>query len=428
MSKIRVLVFPCGSEIGLEVYNSVHHSTHFELFGLNSVDDHGKFVYENYIDGIGFINDFNFIDKLNEIIKINKIEIIYPTMDSVISFLKKNESLIHAKILGSSYETASICESKLRTYELLNPVVKCPKIFKSSSVELKFPLFSKPIVGYGSRNTKKILKKDELVDFDFNNNLLLEFLPGDEYTIDCFTNLDGNLIFVGARERHRTMNGISVNTKSNKLLSLEFKNIANKINNIVKFKGSWFFQMKRDINNEHVLLEIACRFAGSSSVHRIKGINFALSNLFLEFGKSIDFLINDFEVELDRCLSSDYKINLSYNTVFIDYDDTIILNEKVNLDAIRFLFHCINNNKEVILITKHSGNLLNSLECYKISQIFKKIIHLKSFEEKSDIILDNLTTSSIFIDDSFEERNKVYLNTGIPVFSPDSLCALLNVN
>jgi hypothetical protein len=258
--------------------------------------------------------------------------------------------------------------------------------------------------------------------------LLLEFLPGDEYTIDCFTNLDGNLIFVGARERHRTMNGISVNTKSNKLLSLEFKNIANKINNIVKFKGSWFFQMKRDINNEHVLLEIACRFAGSSSVHRIKGINFALSNLFLEFGKSIDFLINDFEVELDRCLSSDYKINLSYNTVFIDYDDTIILNEKVNLDAIRFLFHCINNNKEVILITKHSGNLLNSLECYKISQIFKKIIHLKSFEEKSDIILDNLTTSSIFIDDSFEERNKVYLNTGIPVFSPDSLCALLNVN
>ena len=45
--KKNILVFPCGSEIGLEIYNSVKYSTYFNLIGANSSDDHGKFVYEN---------------------------------------------------------------------------------------------------------------------------------------------------------------------------------------------------------------------------------------------------------------------------------------------------------------------------------------------------------------------------------------------
>ena len=51
----NVLVFPCGSEIGLEVNRALANSTHFKLYGGNSVDDHGKFVYKNYISGIPFI-------------------------------------------------------------------------------------------------------------------------------------------------------------------------------------------------------------------------------------------------------------------------------------------------------------------------------------------------------------------------------------
>ena len=47
----NVLVFPCGSEIGLEIHNSLKYSKDFKLYGGSSVDDHGKFVYENYISG-----------------------------------------------------------------------------------------------------------------------------------------------------------------------------------------------------------------------------------------------------------------------------------------------------------------------------------------------------------------------------------------
>jgi hypothetical protein len=37
--KKNVLVFPCGSEIGLEIHKSLSYSTHFTLVGGSSVDD-----------------------------------------------------------------------------------------------------------------------------------------------------------------------------------------------------------------------------------------------------------------------------------------------------------------------------------------------------------------------------------------------------
>ena len=45
---INVLVFPCGSEIGLEVNNSLKYDKHINLYGLSSVPCHGKFVFQNY--------------------------------------------------------------------------------------------------------------------------------------------------------------------------------------------------------------------------------------------------------------------------------------------------------------------------------------------------------------------------------------------
>lgn len=53
---LNILVFPCGSEIALELHRSLKFSRHITLFGANSVDDHGKFVFENYIGGLPFFS------------------------------------------------------------------------------------------------------------------------------------------------------------------------------------------------------------------------------------------------------------------------------------------------------------------------------------------------------------------------------------
>ena len=423
--KKRVLVFPCGSEIGLEVYKSINNSIHFELIGLSSVPDHGKFVYENYIDGIGFFSEPDFIKNLKVIIKEYNIDIIYPTMDNVMWFLKTNSEALNIPIVGPSVEVAKLCANKEETYLLLKNHIRVPKIYKKSD-DLNFPLFLKPIIGYGSRNTYKIENLNQLENLNLENNILCEFLPGKEYTIDCFTGKDRRLLFTGARERIRTSNGISVNTKTDQNLTFQFQKIAEIINQQIHFIGSWFFQLKNTDEGTPCLLEIACRFGGSSSVHRVQGINFALCDLFLTIGKSPNILLNNFEVELDRSLENVFKINIKYDNIFIDYDDTIIINEKINLDAIKFLFYAINKSKNIYLITKHKGNLFESLLKYKLNNIFTDIIHLKSHEEKVAFISKYKYENSIFIDDSYTERFKVKNELNIPVFSVDTLNSLIN--
>ena len=66
--KKNILVFPCGSEIALDIYSSVEYSTHFNLIGASSVEDHGSFVYENYISDIPFITDESFIPYMANVV------------------------------------------------------------------------------------------------------------------------------------------------------------------------------------------------------------------------------------------------------------------------------------------------------------------------------------------------------------------------
>ena len=110
--KKNILVFPCGSEIGLDIYSSVCYSTYFHLIGGSSVDDHGKFVYEDYIPDIPFANTPEFIPTMAEIVKERNIDAIYPAMDLVITILKEHEQELGCKVVASPVETTQICLSQ----------------------------------------------------------------------------------------------------------------------------------------------------------------------------------------------------------------------------------------------------------------------------------------------------------------------------
>ena len=429
--KKNILVFPCGSEIALEVYRAVNHSTHFNLIGANSIDDHGQFVFENYIGGLPFITDPDFLEKFGQVIRENNIDAVYPAMDSVIELLKNNEDLLGCKVVSSPIETTQICLSKSKTYKVLENVVKVPKTFTADELVIAgepFPVFAKPDIGYGSRGAKKISSVEDLKAHLalYPSCILSEFLPGKEYTVDCFTNSNGKLLFAAARERCRIMNGISVNTKPVKENAEEFMDFAQKINETIKFQGAWFYQVKRDANGSLTLLEIASRFGGSSSLFRAQGINFALMSLFDAFDIPVSVLRNGYDVIMDRALDNKYKLDLKYSEVFVDFDDCIYLEKKFVNDALMaFLYRCVNNGIKVTLLSRHDdeklGKLDELLDKLRIRQVFDRIIHLNPSQKKIDFI-DN--TDSIFIDDSFAERKAVADKFNIPVFSLDMIEAL----
>jgi len=429
--KKNILVFPCGSEIALEMYRAVHNSTHFNLIGANSIDDHGKFVFENYIGGLPFITDPRFLETFKQIILDNNIDAVYPAMDAVIELLKSNEEFLGVKVISSPVETTKICLSKTKTYKVLEKAVKVPKMFSADGLAKAngpFPVFAKPDVGYGSRGAKKIASVEDLnahLEL-FPSCILSEYLPGKEYTVDCFSSHNGDLLFAAARERIRIMNGISVNTKPVKESPELFTEFAKRINQVIKFQGAWFFQVKQDANGELTLLEVASRFGGSSALFRAQGVNFALMSLFDAFDIPVSILRNNYDVVMDRALDNRYKLNISYSEVFVDFDDCIYLEKQfVNDSLMAFLYRCINNGIKVTLLSRHDdiklGKLDDLLDKLRIRQVFDRIIHLDPSQKKIDFI-DN--TDSIFIDDSFAERKAVADKFNIPVFSLDMIEAL----
>lgn len=417
----NILVFPCGSEIALEINRSLVNSTYFRLIGANSISDHGEFVFENYIGGIPFVDSDDFIPQIKEIVKQYKIDYIYPAMDSAIEKLKYYEEEIGCMVVSPPIETAEICLSKEKTYEFLDGVIKTPICYDLADLDnIKYPAFCKPKIGYGARGAKRINDLSQLKQHlnEYPDSLIMELLTGDEYTIDCFTDRDHKLLFCGPRKRNRISNGISVNTFPIKNHDDRFRQIVEKINSAIEFRGAWFVQLKENSKGDLVLLEIASRLGGSSSLFRAKGINFAQLTLFDAMGYNVDIIENDYDVVMDRALYNKYKIDLDFTEVFIDYDDTLILKKQYyNVEAIKFIYECKNRKKKVTLLSSHDGDLDECLKHFGLTHLFDRVIHITKEENKADRI-DNL--KSIFIDDSFSERKRV-AKKGIPVFSLDMI-------
>lgn len=425
MKKRNILVFPCGSEIGLDIYSSVCYSTYFHLIGGSSVDDHGKFVYEDYIPNIPFVTSPDFIPYMAQLVKERQIDAVYPAMDIAITVLKEHEADLGCRVVASSVDTTKICLSKEATYNKLNGCVRIPKVYNPEEIpEVEYPVFVKPIIGYGAKGTKKLNSKEEVDTFlkGKNDLLVLEYLPGEEFTVDCFTNKDGALLYCAARKRNRVKDGISVNTFFVEDQS-EFEEFANKINAAISFRGAWFYQVKRNKEGELCLLEIASRLGGSSLLSRAVGVNFALLSLFDLFDYKVTILKNNYNVELDRALENKYKTNLVYDSVYCDYDDCLILNKtQVNTQLVSFLYKCINEKKKIFLLSKHDGDLKSELIDFRLDHLFDEIMHIEKDDNKADFIMSE---KAIFIDDSNAERLNIKTQLNIPVFSPDMIDVLL---
>jgi hypothetical protein len=383
-------------------------------------------VYENYIGNVPYIANEEFIDFLNKIISKYDIDIILPTHDDVVVKLAQNKNNINAIVATPDLDQALITRSKKKTYELFKGYTFCPRVYSSIPSNHFFPIFSKPDEGQGGKGTAVINSDHDFIlnDTFLKNNVICEFLPGDEFTIDCFTDSKGKLKFVGPRKRERIFGGISVRSTTVKLTQ-ELNNIAKVINNKMKMNGLWYFQVKKDSNEIFKLLEVSIRTAGTMNLYRCLGVNFPLLTIYNLLGYEVNIICNEYELMVDRALQNRYKAKLEFKIIYIDFDDTITKVGKVNPEVMMFLYNAKLHKKKIILITKHEKNINKTLEDLAVHNgLFHKIIHLRANENKYEHIKTKKNT--IFIDNSFHERYEVKNNLGIPVFDVDAIGSLIN--
>lgn len=425
MAKKNLLIFPAGTEIAFEIFNALKYSKFVRIFGGTSADDHSEFVFKNLIKEFPFVNDGGFLDFLNSVIDEYKIDCVYPAHDSVGVFMSKNRNLIHAQVIICDYETVRICRSKSETYKYFADTNFVPKYYKTSDEVDKFPVFVKPDAAQGSQGAKKINSREELctaLEKD-NTAIICEYLPGVEYTVDCFTDRHGSLRAYKLRDRERIRAGISV--RSMKLPADEkIKNIASMLNQKLSFRGAWFFQVKKNMDGEYRLLEVSPRIPGTMGASRNQGINYPMLTLFDFWDFDVNIIDNDYELLVDRAFYSAYKLGIEYEDIYLDFDDTVTLDGKVNADLIRFIYQAKNKEKRIHLLSRHNKDIYKSLERYHIcADLFDDINVIGENENKCDYIHGE---KSIFIDDSFAERKSVKDHLGIPVFDVDMIEALID--
>lgn len=419
--KINVLVFPAGEINSIELHDALSTCVNINLFGASSIDRHGEYVFMNYISGLPLIDSPLFLEKFNEILKTNKIDVVFPTHDSVAKFFSENRELINSKVIVADKKTSAICRDKRKMYEYFKEFDFIPIIYSEIK---RFPVFIKPRESQGGKGAKLINSENELPpNINLNDYIICEYLPGEEYTVDCLTDKNGKLIFVSPRSRKRLLAGVTVSGAIEELTP-EIQFIAKNINKKMSFLGLWWFQIKKDSQGRWKLLEISTRVAGTMCLTRARGVNLPLLSVYVAMNYDVDVTPNTYKVQVDRTLISRYKINYEYDTVYMDFDDTVIVNGKVNQYAIWFLFQCKNLNKKVILITKHENEIYNTFKEHGISQeLFTEIIHLRIDDSKISYINPH---KAIFIDNAYQERAAVANKYSIPVFDVDGIEVLLD--
>lgn len=253
-----------------------------------------NFVDEKYI--VPKILSDEFIPSIIEICKKENINLIIPTLDTELLVYSQNKERIEresgAKVMVSDEKVIEIVRNKIKTYEFLRDnEFDVPKLVTELDIEnknYKLPLFIKPLDGSSSMSNFKINTDEELNFFRnyVKNPIIQEFVDGDEYCVDVFTDLSGRLISVVPKLRIAHRGGEI--TKGKIVKDREIIKLARKLVEVLKPIGEINFDcIKKD--NEIKILEINGRFAGGAPISFKAGANSAKRLYEILMGKKIQY-------------------------------------------------------------------------------------------------------------------------------------------
>ena len=270
-------------------------------------------------------DDPNFIPAILDTCRKKNIHIVMPLVTRELLPLAVHREELEfagAKVLVSPAESIGIALDKGRTYQFLEwrgiPVPGYRIIAGSGELEPacldlgypERPVVIKPCLSNGSRGFRVISEKIDRLDQFLNQKpgnfplslaeikqvlgkaalpelLISEYLPGDEYSVDCLCR-NGEALLILPRRRIKMINGISV--KGEFIQDEQIINYCHSIIRELRLHGNVGFQVKANERGQYLLLEINPRVQGSISAALGAGVNLPAlavrSELGLSFGET----------------------------------------------------------------------------------------------------------------------------------------------
>ena len=281
-------------------------SFHITLADANP-DAVGRFLCDDF-ETIPVASDASFITDVLAVCRKKEINIILPLVTKELIPFSKHIKEFEEKginVLVSPSHSLEIANNKSRLYEFLEwrgipvpafRVVESVDQFKTAVEELGYPLKPvcfKPSVSNGSRGFRIVSEQMNELDLLFNYKptstylslpdsirilssgffpelLISEYLPGEEYSVDCIAK-HGQPVLIVPRLRKRMINGISVEgefVKDETIISYCIQIIT-----ALSLHGNIGIQVKRSATGQFLILEINPRVQGTISAALGAGVN-----------------------------------------------------------------------------------------------------------------------------------------------------------
>lgn len=287
MKDKRILVTGAGGPAGINTIKLLRDSYYIVSTDINEYSE--GFVLSDKYYIIPSANDKNFINTLEDITEKENIDLVILTVDEEIyrisedNFKYIDRTIIHPK------ETVRICKSKYILYSYLKD--KIPELipdFSKNPKDINSDIIvKKPEIGRGSRDIY-IGKKEEFKGEE--GFFFVEYLPGNEWTVDIVTDKNGKIIVAIPRIRLKTRSGVSQIGYIK--LDKRIINYVNEITRYLKFNGGLNIQFKEDKSGNPKLQEINLRFSGGLDLTAKAGVN--LPKILVEY-----WLYNKYPEKID---------------------------------------------------------------------------------------------------------------------------------
>lgn len=283
MREFNILISSVGRRVELvkafrEASNELEIKSNLIGVDMDDLAPALRFVDKSY--RVPQISSEEFIPRIIDICKRERICMIIPTLDTELLIYAQNKDLIEkesgAIVMVSNENTISIIRNKFKTYEFLKENgFNVPKLITEKEIknnDYKFPLFIKPLDGSSSINNFKVNNENELEFFKkyVPNPIIQEFVEGQEYCVDIFSDFKGNVITVVPKVRLAHRGGEI--TKAKVVKDNQLIELGRKIGESLKPYGEINFDCIKK-GNEIKVIEINGRFAGGSPISFKAGAN-----------------------------------------------------------------------------------------------------------------------------------------------------------
>ncbi len=220
MNKVNVLILSAGRRVELiKCFKNGRDELGIEgkVVAVDISDTAPALYHADCFYLVPRVSDDLYIQSIIEVCQKENIDLIIPTIDTELKKLSENKDLIerqtNAKVHVSSEQVINICRDKYNTQDFFEQHgFGVPRLITHDDIINKnynFPLFIKPLNGSSSINTFKVNNEKELEFFIeyVPSPLVQEFIEGEEFTVDVFTDFEGRPITIVPRIRLATRGG-----------------------------------------------------------------------------------------------------------------------------------------------------------------------------------------------------------------------------